>query len=101
MSSFFVEQARDSFHKARDVLEEDEVITCTPCSTYFPRGCQFHNAQHQWAFLLMCYGHGQVLISNYGVEFTGRHEHADDFTWWVPQCTTVMCPTFEVLQDRV
>ena len=24
----------------------------------------------------------QVLISNYIVEFTGRHEHADDFTWW-------------------
>lgn len=33
VSSFFVEQARSSFHKARDVLEEDEVILLHACCT--------------------------------------------------------------------
>lgn len=33
VSSFFVEQARSSFHKARNVLEEDEVILLHACCT--------------------------------------------------------------------
>lgn len=47
----------------------------------------------------------QVLISNYRVEFTGRHEHADDFTWWVPLRKTPVpshgCPDPEVPQNKI
>ena len=86
-----MEQARSSFHKARNVLEEDDVMHLQPLFDYaigqpLTEFCKFvvqsilllkisRQICEAWALVV------QVLISNYRAEFTGRHEHADDFTW--------------------
>ena len=101
VSTFFVEQARSSFHRARDIVEEDEVRAGSLHAQNF-------SMLHPWPQSTSCGERPrcgqpavvQALISNYRLEFTGRHRSADDYTWCAQAaCSCQVKPACWLLTD--